>query len=68
MTSPAHQQLIGLLERAGSDPMVRQVVRALHRPSPRPAQLDDLEALIEEFGPEIAALAVAEAYRGGLGG
>jgi hypothetical protein len=65
MTSPAHRQLIGLLERAGTDPMARRVVRALRRPAP---QLDALEQLIEEFGPEIAALAVAEAYRGGLGG
>ena len=48
--------------------MVRQVIRALRRPSPRPSHLDSLERLIEEFGPEIAALAVAEAYRGGLGG
>jgi hypothetical protein len=65
MTRPAHQQLIGLLEPAGSDPMVRRVVRALRRPTPR---LDALEELIEECGPAIAALAVAEAYRGGLGG
>ena len=65
MTRPAHQRLIGLLEPAGTDPMVRRVVRALRRPTPR---LDALEELIEEFGPEIAALAVAEAYRGGLGG
>ena len=65
MTRPAHQQLIGLLERAGTDPMGRRVIRALRRPTPR---LDALEELIEEFGPAIAALAVAEAYRGGLGG
>lgn len=65
MTRPAYQQLIGLLEPAGTDPMVRRVVRALRRPTPR---LDALEELIEELGPEIAALAVAEAYRGGLGG
>ena len=65
MTRPAHQQLIGLLEQAGTDPMVRRVIRALRRPTPR---LDALEELIEELGPEIAALAVAEAYRGGLGG
>ena len=64
MTRPAHQQLIGMLEQAGTDPMARRVVRALRRP-PR---LDALEELIEEFGPAIAALAVAEAYRGGLGG
>jgi hypothetical protein len=68
MTSPAQQQLIGLLERAGTDPQVRQVVTALRRPSPRPAHLDALEQLIAEFGPETAALAIAEAYRGGLGG
>jgi hypothetical protein len=68
MNTVAREALIRVLERAGSDPMVRQVVRALRRPSPRPAQLDDLEALIEEFGPVIAALAVVEAYRGGLGG
>jgi hypothetical protein len=65
MTRPVHQQLIGLLEPAGTDPMVRRVVRALRRPNP---QLDALEELIEEFGPAIAAVAVAEAYRGGLGG
>jgi len=65
MTRPAHQQLIDLLEQAGTDPMVRRVIRALRRPTP---QLDALEELIEELGPAIAALAVAEAYRGGLGG
>ena len=65
MTRPAHQRLICLLEHAGTDPMVRRVVRALRRPTPR---LDALEELIEELGPAIAALAVAEAYRGGLGG
>ena len=65
MTRPAHQQLIDLLEQAGTDPMVRRVIRALRRPTPR---LDALEELIEELGPEIAALAVAVAYRGGLGG
>ena len=65
MTRPAHQQLIDLLEQAGTDPMVRRVIRALRRPTPR---VDALEELIEELGPEIAALAVAEAYRGGLGG
>ena len=65
MTRPAHQQLIGLLEPAGTDPMVRRVVRALRRPTLR---LDALEELIGELGPRIAALAVAEAYRGGLGG
>jgi hypothetical protein len=68
MTSPAQQQLICMLGRAGTDPMVRQVVKALRRPSPRPSHLDALERLIEEVGPEIAVLAVAEAYRGGLGG
>jgi hypothetical protein len=68
MTSPAQQQLISLLERAGTDQQVRQVVTALRRPSPRPSHLDALERLIEEAGPEIAALAIAEAYRGGLGG
>ena len=65
MTRPAHQQLIDLLEQTGTDPMVRRVVTALRRSTPR---LDALEELIEELGPEIAALAVAEAYRGGLGG
>jgi hypothetical protein len=65
MTRPAHQELIDLLEQAGTDPMTRRVIRALRRPTPR---LDALEELIEELGPEIAALAVAEAYRGGLGG
>jgi len=65
MTRPAHQQLIDLLEQTGTDPMARRVIRALRRPTPR---LDALEELIEELGPAIAALAVAEAYRGGLGG
>jgi hypothetical protein len=65
MTRPAHQQLIDLLEPTGTDPMARRVIRALRRPTPR---LDALEDLIEELGPAIAALAVAEAYRGGLGG
>jgi len=65
MTRPAHQQLIDLLEQIGTDPMARRVIKALRRPTPR---LDALEELIEELGPEIAALAVAEAYRGGLGG
>jgi hypothetical protein len=65
MTRPAHQQLIDLLEQADPDPMVRRVIRALRQPAPR---LDALEELIEELGPAIAAMAVAEAYRGGLGG
>ena len=65
MTRPARQQLIDLLEQTGTDPTTRRVIRALRRPTPR---LDALEELIEELGPEIAALAVAEAYRGGLGG
>jgi hypothetical protein len=65
MTRSAHQQLIDLLEQTDTDPMARRVIRALRRPTPR---LDALEELIEELGPEIAALAVAEAYRGGLGG
>jgi hypothetical protein len=64
----ACEGLIHLLERAGTDPMTRRVVTALRRASPRPAHLDALERLIEEVGPEFAALAVAEAYRGGLGG
>ena len=68
MTRPAHQQLIDLLEQAGTDPTARRVIGALRRPSPRPAHLDELERLIEEIGPRIAALAVAEAVRGGLGG
>jgi hypothetical protein len=68
MTSSAQQQLIGLLERAGSGQLVRQVIQALRRPSPRPAHLDALEELIAEFGPDIAARVVVEAYRGGLGG
>jgi hypothetical protein len=65
MTRPAHQRLIDLLEQADPDPMVRRVIRALRQPAPR---LDALEELIEELGPAIAAMAVAEAYRGGLGG
>jgi hypothetical protein len=69
MTSPARQQLIGLLERAGPDRAdVRQLVKALRRPSPRPAHLDALEGLIAEVGPDIAALVVVEAYQGGLAG
>jgi hypothetical protein len=69
MTRPAHQQLIGLLERAGPDRAdIRQLVKALGLPSPRPAHLDELERLIAEVGPDLAALVVVEAYRGGLGG
>jgi bifunctional DNase/RNase len=68
MTSPAQQQLIGLLERAGTDQQVREVAKALRRPSPRPAHLDVLEELIEEVSPDVAALVVVEAYRGGLAG
>jgi hypothetical protein len=68
MTRPAQLQLIGLLERAGTDPAVRRVIRSLRRPS-LPAQLAELEELIEELGgPDIAARVVAEVYRGGLGG
>jgi hypothetical protein len=65
MTRPAHQQLIDLLEQTGTDQMTRRVIRALRRPTLR---LDAVEELIEELGPRIAALAVAEAVRGGLGG
>jgi hypothetical protein len=65
VTFSAHQQLIDLLEQTGTDPMTRRVIRALRQPTPR---LDALDELIEELGPEIAALAVAEAYRGGLSG
>jgi hypothetical protein len=69
MTSLGSQQLIGLLERGGPDRAdVRQLIRALGRPSPRPAHLDALERLIAEVGPDLAALVVVEAYRGGLGG
>jgi hypothetical protein len=69
MTSPARQQLIGLLERAGPDRAdVRQLLRALGRPSLRPAHLDALERLIAELGPDLAALVVVEAYQGGLAG
>jgi hypothetical protein len=68
MTSPARQQLIALLERTGTDPQVRRVVKALRRPS-LPTQLAELEELIEELGgPDIAARVVAEVYRGGLSG
>jgi hypothetical protein len=68
--SAAREELIRLLEQAGADRLeVRQVVAALRRPSPRPSQLDELERLIEGVGgPDIAALVVAEAFRGGLGG
>jgi len=69
MTSPARQQLIGLLAQAGGDRAdVRQLIRALGRPSPRPAHLDALEQLIEGVGPDLAALVVVEAYQGGLAG
>jgi hypothetical protein len=69
MTSPAQRQLISLLERTGTDRGdVRQLLRALGRPCPRPAHLDALEQLIEELGPVIAAQAVVETYRGGLAG
>jgi hypothetical protein len=69
MTSPAQRQLIDLLERTGTDRAdVRQLVRTLGRPSPRPAHMQALEDLIEEFGPDLAAQAVVEAYRGGLAG
>ena len=67
MTSPAQLQLISLLERAGTDPAVRQVIKALRRPS-LPAQLQELEELTEELGgPDVAARVVVEVYRGGLG-
>jgi hypothetical protein len=66
MTSPAQQQLIGLLERAGSDPAVRRLLRALRRPNP---QLEELEELIAGLGgPDIAARVVVEVYRGVMGG
>jgi hypothetical protein len=69
MTRPAQQELIGVLERAGPDRAdVRQLLRALGRPSPRPAHLDALERLIAEVGPDLAALVVVEGYRGGLAG
>jgi hypothetical protein len=69
MTRPAQQELIGVLERAGPDRAdVRQLIRALGRPSPRPAHLDALEQLIQEVGADLAALVVVEAYQGGLAG
>ena len=65
----AWEQLIAVLEQAGADrPDVRRLVAALRRPAPRPSQLDELERLVELLGPEVAALVVAEALRGGLGG
>jgi hypothetical protein len=68
--SPGREQLIAVLERAGPDrPEVRQLVKALRRPALRPSQLEELERLIEAVGgPDLAALVVAEALRGGLGG
>ena len=66
MTSPGLQQLISVLERAGTDPAVRRLIRALRR-QPTP-QLEELEELIAELdGPEVAARVVVEVYRGGLG-
>jgi hypothetical protein len=65
----AREQLIAVLEQAGADRAdVRLLVAALRRPAPRPSQLDELERLVELLGPEVAALVVAEALRGGLGG
>jgi hypothetical protein len=69
MTRLARQPLIDLLAQAGRDRAeVRQLLRALGQPSPRPTHLDALEELIAEFGPDIAVRVVVEAYRGGLGG
>ena len=66
MTSPGRQQLISVLERAGTDPAVRRLMRALRRQ--RGPQLEELEELIAELdGPEVAARVVVEVYRGGLG-
>lgn len=65
----AREDLIRVLEQAGADRSdVRRLVAALRRPNPRPYHLDELERLIELLGPDVAALVVAEAYRGGLGG
>ena len=69
MTRPAHQQLIDLLEQAGTDrAKVRRLLRALAPTQPPARPLDALEELIAEFGPDLAARVVVEAYRGGLGG
>jgi hypothetical protein len=66
MTSPGRQQLISVLERAGTDPAVRRLIRALRRQ--HGPQLEELEELIAELdGPEVAARVVVEVYRGGLG-
>jgi hypothetical protein len=66
MTSPTHQQLIGLLERAGSDTALRRLLRVLRSPIP---QLEELDELIAGLGgPDIAARVVVEVYRGGMGG
>jgi hypothetical protein len=66
MTSPGRQQLISVLERAGTDPAVRRLIQALRRQ--RGPQLEELEELIAELdGPEVAARVVVKVYRGGLG-
>ena len=66
MTRSTHQQLICVLEEAGTDPAVRQLIRALGR---QPAlQLEELEELIAGLGgPEVTARVVVEVYRGGQG-
>jgi hypothetical protein len=68
--SVAREELIRVLEQTGANRSdVRRLVAALRLPNPRPYHLDELEHLIEVVGgPEVAALVVAEAYRGGLGG
>jgi hypothetical protein len=66
MTRSTHQQLICVLEEAGTDSAVRRLIRALGR---QPAlQLEELEELIAGLGgPEVAARVVVEVYRGGQG-
>ena len=66
MTRSTHQQLICVLEEAGTDPAVRRLIRALGR---QPAlQLEELEELIAELGgPAVTARVVVEVYRGGQG-
>jgi hypothetical protein len=69
MTRPARQPLIDLLPRpAAIGPRSASCSGRWAGPGPRPAHLDALEELIAEFGPDIAARVVVEAYRGGLGG
>jgi hypothetical protein len=67
--SPATDQLIGLLARAGADQGVRRVVTALRRSADKLAdQLDHYAALVDTVGPAEAARLIVTGYRGGLTG